>query len=398
MTESRWIDRLGFAAWALLTAALTLTPAPGGPLTVRPLCLLCGELGGADFVRNVLLFAPAGFFLGRSGRSVIVVTGLGLAMSTGIELTQLVVPGRYVTLRDILTNGIGAGAGAVFFHAMRYGLQRASGVMLAAAALLPVGVVALTGWLMQPVGTDDIYFAQWVPKRTYYAPWDGRILHADVDGIEARNGLLEEGDAVRDALLASRPVHLRLVAADPPASLSALFHIVDEFRREILMIGASGNTLVIRPRLRANEARLDFTDQRLEGFFDGIAAGDTVALTVTTDAQGRSCASTDRFRRCADAPSLGAAWQVILYKGVWPRWARRTMHGVTVLLLLLPLGILAQRRSRRTRLTVLGATLIALVVVGRSFGLAWPGVPELAAFALVVLLPRPWRGPGPHQG
>jgi VanZ family protein len=385
--RATWYDTAGFVAWLLLTAVLTLTPVRAGPVTVQPLCLWCGDMAGSDIVSNILLFAPAGLFLARRGVSVFAAIAIGLAISTGIEIAQIFVPGRYSTIRDIITNGLGAGAGAVFSHVMVHGLRTGSRLVLAAAAALPVGAVAITGGLMQPVSTDGVYFGHWVPERPHYAPWNGQVLAVDVDGLPARSGPLDNTDATRSALERGQPVHLWFVQGDPPSGTSAIFHIVDDSKREILMIGVHGTDLVVRPRLRANEARLDFTDQRFVGFFNATSRGDTVSLSVETDHRGRSCVSAAHAAACAPYPSIGTAWQLLLWKGSLPELTRRALHGMTILLLLLPLGILCIRQPRRTGIILLAATTIAMILAGRALGLAWPGAAELLpAVGLVAVM------------
>lgn len=383
-TLPRGVETATFVLWALLTAWLTLTPAASASPTVRPFCLLCGEVGGADLLRNVLLFAPAGLLLARRGVSVLAALGIGLALSTSIEIVQMLVPGRYPTFRDIITNGLGAGAGAVFHHSIAYGVRSASRVLLGAASAFAVATVAVTGWLLQPDFTDGVYFAQWVPVRPYYAPWNGRVVSADIDGLPMRIGRLDDTDAVRTALQDSRPLHLRFVQGDPPPALAAIFAIMDDSRREILAIGVDGDDLVLRPRIRATTARMDLTDQRLVGFMARHAPGDTINLAITTDGHGRSCVQTATETTCARAASLGAAWQITLWKGAWPESAKRVMHGLTVLLLFVPLALLSAAQPRRTAGIVFGATFVGCVMVGRAFGMAWPGVVEFLAAVLVL--------------
>lgn len=382
--RSRALELGGFLAWALLTAWLTLTPRPETSIAVGTRCLLCGEVGGADLLRNLLLFAPAGLLLARRGMSVLATVGIGLALSTSIEVAQLLVPGRYPTLRDILTNGLGAGAGAVFVHGMVYGVRHASRALLVTASVLPVGVVATTGWLLQPDFTDGVLYGQWVPLRPHYAPWNGRVLSAAVDGLPANIGQLDETDAIRTALQESRSLRLRFVQGDPPAALAAIFALVDDSRREILAIGISGHDLVLRPRRRATTARMDLTDQRLANVLADYAVGDTVDLTVTTDRHGRSCVVVEAHSQCARAASLGAAWEITYWKGALPEAAKRLLHGLTLLLLLVPLAILSATQPRRTAAIAMGATLVGCVIVGRVFGMAWPGVVECVAASVAL--------------
>src|SRR5690606_23816044 len=104
-----------------MTLTITLAPfrfeAPG-----RVNLLVVGGFGEA--AANVVLFLPLGFLWrltrpregDRLGLSAL---AAGLALSTAIEVTQLVVPGRYPALLDVLMNGSGAMLGALLHDAVR---------------------------------------------------------------------------------------------------------------------------------------------------------------------------------------------------------------------------------------------------------------------------------------
>jgi glycopeptide antibiotics resistance protein len=105
--------------WAL--AVLDVFAAVGLPMTYAFL----------EAASNVVMFVPFGVLgvlvaVGRpaaggavwgvpSWRVVGLVALAGLALSLGIELAQLVIPGRYSTVQDVVMNATGAllGAGAV---------------------------------------------------------------------------------------------------------------------------------------------------------------------------------------------------------------------------------------------------------------------------------------------
>lgn len=68
--------------------------------------------GWVEFTANILLFAPLGallvLWIGRFGWSVLA----AVAISVGAELAQIVIPGREPTIRDVISNTIGALLGA----------------------------------------------------------------------------------------------------------------------------------------------------------------------------------------------------------------------------------------------------------------------------------------------
>jgi VanZ family protein len=80
-----------------------------------------------DTIQNLLLFVPFGVFgfiaLGGLIRSVwaraAAVTGLGAALSAGVEVLQLFEPDRTTSFADLLNNTLGAAGGAATAHAAR---------------------------------------------------------------------------------------------------------------------------------------------------------------------------------------------------------------------------------------------------------------------------------------
>jgi VanZ family protein len=59
----------------------------------------------------VLLFAPLGAALRALGRRRAATAGVGLALSTAIELAQLAIPGRTTSTADVIWNTLGAAVG-----------------------------------------------------------------------------------------------------------------------------------------------------------------------------------------------------------------------------------------------------------------------------------------------
>ncbi len=158
-TRPPWWELAGFVAWALLVAVLTLTPERGWSPRQAAGCLLCGELGGAD---------------------------------------------------------------QVFYRGLAYGIISRSRALLAASVAAPALVIGLTGWLLEPVQTDGLYYAQWVPRRPYYARWNGRLLDAQVAGGRTPIGRLRDTDREREALVSGHPVELTFRRGSATSSLAAI--------------------------------------------------------------------------------------------------------------------------------------------------------------------------------
>lgn len=104
------------------------TASPAGPFAA--LIATCCTLGSrGDLIANTLLYMPLGFFsvLALCSRPrfghVLLVIFAGLALSTGLELTQFYDRGRETSLSDVYANtagtGLGAAAGVIFHRKFR---------------------------------------------------------------------------------------------------------------------------------------------------------------------------------------------------------------------------------------------------------------------------------------
>lgn len=380
-----WLEWTAIIGWGLLVAVLTLLPGPYKSSDISSQCVLCGDFGGADAIRNILMFMPAGVFLIRRGVSPSIAIGIGFCISAGIEGAQLVIPGRHASLRDILINGIGSGAGALLYFGLVRSVRVRSRLGLVAASLFPLVGVGATGWLSQIIGTDGVYFAQWVPERPDYASWNGVLRSASIGGVPTPIGVIRDSNARRAALAQGAPVVLRIERGTPTTSLTAFYVVMDDNQREILMIGALGHDLVVRHRLRSTLVRLDLPDLRFPEFLF-TAPADTLTVQMTRDSAGLVCVSNSRGTSCAPRPSIGSAWGLILWNGTLSSRIRRALDGATLVLLLLPAAV-AFGAAHRSRGWLGFLTLLCVTVaLARSSGLAWPGVVELAAATLTLPL------------
>jgi hypothetical protein len=69
--------------------------------------------GWIEFIANVVMFTPLGFLLTLLFRRAAVGASVGVAVSVCIELVQIVIPDRHASVRDVISNGIGAAIGAL---------------------------------------------------------------------------------------------------------------------------------------------------------------------------------------------------------------------------------------------------------------------------------------------
>ncbi|MCY7392089.1 MAG: VanZ family protein [Leptolyngbyaceae cyanobacterium CAN_BIN12] len=166
--------------------------------------------GLLDVLANIVLFAPLGFGLGSAIAkrpfkpitkllAVLLVCG---AMSLGIELLQVFLPGRKPTPLDVVANAVGSGVGYLCFEYFGFWLYRCAMLLLNISRLffakfslkqLMFGLVAYTvfvcavvfvwqgnslrGWnLTYPLslGTDYSFYHRSLQK-TLDTSWDGTI-------------------------------------------------------------------------------------------------------------------------------------------------------------------------------------------------------------------------------
>jgi len=138
---------LGLVVAAIVLAPFTFSPDLLPTARWEPLA----ATDPRDLTLNVVLFLPLGFLIERvqGGRwTVIGITALGLLTSLTVETLQLMLPGRYSAVTDILANGLGAGVGAlVSLHVRR---RIGTGGVLASRFFLDLPLVALA-WMLVPL-------------------------------------------------------------------------------------------------------------------------------------------------------------------------------------------------------------------------------------------------------
>jgi hypothetical protein len=118
MTSERYHQALGYTLLAymtLMTAVVTLVPFSFAvPKSIQ--FTLRGYT--PDVLSNIVLFVPIGFFFQRTHdriglKSLFWALCFGLTVSFIVEAGQLFLPSRYSSVIDIITNGMGAGLGAM---------------------------------------------------------------------------------------------------------------------------------------------------------------------------------------------------------------------------------------------------------------------------------------------
>ncbi len=101
-----------------------------------------------DMITNVFLFLPVGFLFRLSrgknrDRFCVKTLGLGILLSAAIEFTQIFIPGRYCSVVDVVTNGLGAWLGAVVYGLLAGGSKEEYPIRLFSLELPLMNVVYL---------------------------------------------------------------------------------------------------------------------------------------------------------------------------------------------------------------------------------------------------------------
>ncbi len=295
-------------AGALLTA--TLWPTPGAPQPLERMCIICGTLGGIDFVANVVLFVPLGLALARDGFTPGKATMLGAMLSLAIEVLQWrLVPGRDSSLGDLLTNTLGTGGGALLFAwsevLWRPAVATARRLALAWAGVV-LGVTTFAAWSLRPAAPELLYFSQWTPSRGGYAPLSGGFSGLRLFGERLPNAVgVDPTD--RPAAYARGELQLEGVVRDPdlmerrPVLLARLANPLGEQAQLV----QRGDALVFRGRTNAARAGLRSPTFVLDRAF--VSPGENV-FRVTSIA-GR--VSLEGARRLDYRVTLGRFWHTL---------------------------------------------------------------------------------------
>ena len=321
MRNTRWA-----LAFTLLILLVTLLPGAEitGPAENLPstFCLVCGQNGGSDGILNVLLFVPLGLSLMAASDRPLRMVMLVLALSTAIEVLQGIIPGRYSNLGDVVYNVVGGGLG-VGLAVMRDSLLRPSR-RVAAALTLGAGAAAgalflLVGVLLAPSFPASIYYGQWTADLHFMEAYEGRVLEASLGPMFLGSERVSDPELAVDLVRAGAPLDARLVAGPAPPALAPIVSIFDEFRSEIMVLGADRTDLVLRVRYRAQDFRLQRPDLRVRYALAGTLPGDTIRLRAAMDGRGYSL-RLDQHDYGPLRHTPGEGWALLLHPGHTAPW------------------------------------------------------------------------------
>lgn len=388
---------------ALGILILTLHPADGRhEVGGVGMCLICGEFGLANILRNVLLFFPLGVGLGMVIRRPLLAWLPGLALTCFVETAQLLIPGRNPLLIDVVANAAGAAAGVVLVQLLlrAHPLPRHLRVARAAFLSLPFLVVVATSFAFQLHVPPAPHFSQLAPNLFHTSPYPGAVTRGSVGSTALNQGRHPAPSELEDELFGGTGLRLQVdVDGAPSRARGALVSIRNASRAETFYMGieagtgVSGDEVVVRLPYRAAPLRLDrpFLRTRLPPALDPSFSVDYRLVAPGRAGAASSwdgppppigvCLAVDQDSVCGVRPTLGRGWGLLLSPpGVGLRF-RRLLDGVWVLGLGVLPGLLL--RSVTGRLVFLvGLLVTAAAAPALLNSLAWTPASQLLLLAV----------------
>jgi hypothetical protein len=398
---------------ASLIAIAFATLMPESPAAVGSIfCLVCGPLGGVSAIQNVALFAPLGTGLALIGLSGKRALPAMCALSVLIETAQFfVIPGRYATIGDVLTNTLG---GALGFMIGRYAptLLRPSPRIASALTLAWFAVwlasQSISAFSFSPALPRSEYYGQLAPSLGDLEQFRGRVLRASIADVVVPATRFTDSPRVRALLLGGATVAMTVVPANPTRDLAPIVRVADGSQREIVLLGQNAENLTLGIRTGAAVLRLRPAFFAVPDIFPAVSHGDSGLTKDALSVRARysahevwvntESARTSHTRRIPITASLG--WTMLL-PFQWYIEGTRTEFVVSTLwiaCILFPIGYwgagvnrLTQGRDATTvRIAAVSIALVLLyvgfVVAPRPFGVPAAGVSDWVTAVTGILL------------
>ena len=217
-------------------------------------CPVFGERAGVDIVLNVLLYVPIGAGLALMRRAPGHVGLIAFAIASVIETLQVdVIPGRYASLSDVITNTLGAMLGLLavrHWRALVEPGESTSRVLAGVAAVMALVTLHVTMWAQQEVPMEGSLSTLWRPS----PPRDGeprppdaapsQIVYVALDGRRHPGRVTLPPNEV--AALASKPeyrLEMGFVPAAREGDEDPAFELRDAEGRRILRVRQDGRHL-----------------------------------------------------------------------------------------------------------------------------------------------------------
>lgn len=378
------------ATFCIALLAGTLMPLYGAPASGDSLCLICGQIGGADFVDNILAFAPLGLAaslaLGRPATAALLV----MLMSGAIEVLQWrIIAGRDASLGDLVANTLGGILGAAiaaYWRPITMPNRPSASRLVALWTILTCLILGAAVWLTQPAPVDLRYRAYWMPNTHGLAtPLLDDVLLFD---SPIRHGALIEPSDFAPAFSAGElDITLTIQGSYAGSVPIDLFQLANRLERRINVVSVEGN-VVFQPLLRATRARFWSPSSHIPGVLTGDESTTTTIRYTTHPGGAQAEWSSGGATQTAEIGySPIEFWRLLVSDSVIPSRFYPLLALSCAAVLLLPIGYW----SGFSRMALGAATGLVPVTVGL---LGWPklagrpfgGFSEWVALTIVLLL------------
>jgi hypothetical protein len=304
--------------FAIIAGILGLTLFPTGSTGgIDPLTLLervASRRAFADSIVNVLLFLPLGAALALNRRGWWIPIGLGAALSAGIEIAQLFIPGRYSSPWDLGTNTLGAALGVAAVRLAPTWLcpgPRLRRTLAGGSAVAALITLLGGSMLFHPAPRDGQLIGQWNHRFENRPHYSGRVLEATVAGLPTPPWEVRRSPEVLTHLFTG-PVHIRFEAGRPPQGGAPLFALVAPHQQTLFAVDVSGHDLVISYRMRARPMGFDQPEIHLTSALAHVRPGDTVSLRYRREGP-RHCVALNGEEQCDAGYSAAHTWSLLMY-------------------------------------------------------------------------------------
>ncbi len=363
-----WFLVIPSAAFIVLA---TLTPAGQSHVVTQDVfCLICGEAGIANILRNILLFVPLGMGLGLLVRSPLLAWIPALTLTVGIEVTQLWIPGRNPLVADVAANAAGGALGIAFVRTFRRSVRRSRPSLAAAAWMtLPFLVFILSGWAFQLTPPEPPHFLQLQPDLRHLALYEGRVSQAVLGERRIRPERVADPEFLEDQLFRGDTLRIEVEVAPRRWRTASLVSVYTAERKEVFLLGLAGDDVVLRLPYRATRLRLTRPDLRLTDALTELALGSQAEIRYRAAPEGLvsggACLhiqgtvpgdagemESRQYAECGIGPTLGHGWGLLYSIDGLPPAVQNGVHLAWLLLLTVPAGLMASRTGTALVLAV----------------------------------------------
>ena len=332
------------------------TLRPEVAFVVLPMtCVFCGELGGTDFVLNIILFIPLGVSARWFTRRHTAAVALGIATTVLVEALQVtVIPGRYASLGDLLANTIGTAIGswlAVQLIAFLNNTADRARSLSAPCAGVSSSVVFAIAILIQPALPGKPYLdVQWTPVRRNTVPFPGQLLSVSLNDHPLRAGQGIYSSWLLDSVNRSVEVVARVTSSGGTPPRRAIIVRTANPTEEGFMLAQDREQLVFRTRIFAERLKLRSLGIGLTQGLRPSADNESVTeIMVVSSPRAMSLLSghPEGKRAVTLRRTVGLGWAVFSpYEvAIGPSWWGA--NAIWLAMLVMPLAFLVKRSLRR---------------------------------------------------